>query len=177
MGSQLNGAGDGPLEQSAPGTRTDSPSIHDNAKRSVSIRINTSDYGRIKVAARRLHAKEADIFRYLLQVGLSKLSPLLGEGLEDRAYFRALTDLGPDLAANFDVTAREFVTLIGAFTGRHAPAFEQADLELVDLAGTHPHMVQARLGEVCGRPVAEHELRGALHDYLAMKYQAKGTAS
>jgi hypothetical protein len=177
MGSRLNEPTDGTEHVSMVTVAGESPAIHDNAKRSVSIRINTSDYGRIKVAARRLHAKEADIFRYLLQVGLSKLSPLLGEGLEDRAYFRALTDLGPDLAANFGVTAREFVTLIGAFTGRTAPPFDQADLELVDLAGTHPRMVQARLAEVCGGPVAEHELRSALHDYLAMKYQVRGTAS
>lgn len=161
----------------AGAAQMESPPIHDNAKRSVSIRINTSDYGRIKVAARRLHTKEADIFRYLLQVGLSKLSPLLGEALEDRTYFRALTDLGPDLAANFGVPAREFVNLIGAFTGRRAPTFDEADLELVDLAGTHPRIVQARLAEVCGRPVAEEELRSALHDYLSTKYQPSGAAS
>ena len=155
----------------------DTAAIHDNAKRSVSIRINTSDYGRIKVMARRLHAKEADIFRYLLQVGLSKLSPLLGEGLEDDAYFRALADIGPDIAANFGVNAREFVMLVSAFTGRQAPDFEAEDLELVDLAGSHPRMVQARLAEVCGRPVAEHELRRVLYDYLAMKYQPRATAS
>ena len=160
----------------APATG-DLPPIHDNAKRSVSIRINTSDYGRIKVMARRLHAKEADIFRYLLQVGLSKLSPLLGEGLDDRAYFRALADLGPDIASNFGVNAREFVMLVSAFTGRQAPAFDAEDLELLDLAGSHPRMVLARLAGVCGRPVAEHERRSALQYYLSMKYQQQVRAS
>jgi len=151
--------------------------IHDNAKRSVSIRINTSDYGRIKVVARRLHAKEADIFRYLLQVGLNKLGPLLGTELDDQAFLRTLVDLGPDLAANFDVSAREFVSLLSAFTGKAAPSFDASDLELVDLAGTHPRMVQSRLAEFRGRPVTEHELRGVLHDYLLMKYQVPGAAS
>ncbi len=177
MGSRLNGSGERGEPRSAPVQAGDGAGIHDNARRSVSIRINTSDYGRIKVAARRLHAKEADIFRYLLQVGLTKLGPLLGADLDERSFLGTLADLGPDLAANFEVSAREFVTLLSAFTGREAPAFDATDLELVDLAGTHPHMVQGRLAECCGRPVEEHELRSVLHDYLVMKYQKPGARS
>jgi len=174
MGSRLNGSGEAGEPRSAPAQAGDGAGIHDNARRSVSIRINTSDYGRIKVAARRLHAKEADIFRYLLQVGLNKLGPLLGAELDAQAFLRTLVDLGPDLSANFHVSAREFVSLLSAFTGMDAPAFDATDLELVDLAGTHPRMVQSRLAEFRGRPVNEQELRGVLHDYLLLKYQAPG---
>jgi len=168
-----------PDAHAPPAMRTvaDTASIHDNARRSVSIRINTSDYGRIKVAARRLRAKEADVFRYLLQVGLSRLGPLLGEGPGDHGCIHALAELGPDLAANFGIDAGEFARLLGAYTGSPAPAFDAADLELVALAGTHPHLVQGRLSEFFGRPVAGCELRRGLRGYLMTKYQGQGTPS
>lgn len=139
--------------------------INDNAKRSVSIRINTSDYGRIRIAARRLRTREADLFRYLLQVGLNRIQPLLGEGLDTKSYLRALAELGPDLVTNLGLGAREFTAVLQTFKHRALPEIEDKDYELIDLAGTHPRLVLERLGSN-----ADMDVRTALHAYLRSKY-------
>jgi len=141
--------------------------INDDAKRSVSVRINTSDYGRIKIAARRLHAREADVFRYLLQVGLSRITPLLGEALDTSAFLRALTELGPDLGPTLGLGAREFAGLLRTFKHRSLPSIDDEDFELLDLADPHPRLVLERLG---ADPNLHTDVRAALLAYLERKY-------
>ena len=50
--------------------------VHDNAKRSISLRIHTTDYGKIRLIARRLRVRDSDVFRFLLRVALARLAPL-----------------------------------------------------------------------------------------------------
>lgn len=145
--------------------------INDNAKRSVSIRINTSDYGRIKIASRRLRTREADLFRYLLQVGLNRIQPLLGDDLDAASYLKALAELGPDLGFSLGLGAREFTTLLQTFKHRALPTVSADDYDLVDLAGTHPRLVLERLGLA---PDAEDDVKAALHGYLRRKYLVQG---
>ncbi len=147
----------------APGTA--GGLIHDNAKRSVSVRINTSDYGRIKVAARRLRTREADIFRYLLQVGLIRLAPLLEENLDAATYLRALAELGPDLGAMLGLSAREFADLLHSLKHRALPVLDHEDFELLDLAAAHARLVLERLDAP-----ADTDVHLALHEHLQRRY-------
>jgi len=112
--------------------------IDDNAKRSVSVRINTSDYGRIRIVARRLRVREAEVFRYLLQVGLARIAPLLAERLDAQRYLWALAELGPDLGAALGFDAREFASLLRGFKHDTLPEVIDEDLDLIDSAASHP---------------------------------------
>lgn len=166
-------------ETSRPGVASDplattSGIINDNAKRSVSVRINTSDYGRIRVAARRLRVREAEVFRYLLQVGLSRISPLLADELDAASFLRTLVELGPDLSLALDCSAREFVGLLQTFKHRALPTLTDEDLELVDLAGSHPHLVLSRLGVDPAASTAD--ARAALLAYFNTRYLPGGSA-
>jgi hypothetical protein len=160
------GHGESTTRYPAPeATGTTGGLIHDNAKRSVSVRINTSDYGRIKVAARRLRTREADVFRYLLQVGLNRLAPLLEECLEASTYLRALAELGPALGAMLGLSAREFADLLHSLKHRTLPALDHEDFELIDLAAAHARLVLERLGASPGTDV-----HVALHAHLQRRY-------
>lgn len=139
--------------------------IDDNAKRSVSVRINTSDYGRIKIAARRLRTREADVFRYLLQVGLSRITPLLNENLDAATFLDILAELGPDLASNLGLAARDFAQLLLAMKHQALPDLSDEDYELIDLAATHPRLALQRLAA----PM-EADVRAVLVAYLRGKY-------
>lgn len=139
--------------------------INDNAKRSVSIRINTSDYGRIKIASRRLRTREADLFRYLLQVGLNRIQPLLEEDLDAASYLRALAELGPDLGFSLGLGAREFTVLLQNYKHRALPTVSAEDFDLIDLAGSHPRLALERLGKR-----ADDDVKAALHEHLRRTY-------
>lgn len=145
--------------------------ILDNAKRSVSIRINTSDYGRIKTAARRMRTREAEIFRYLLQVGLTRISPLLGETLDDTSYLRTLAELGPDFPGHFGIGTQELTALLQAFAGKSLPLVDESDLELIEFAGSHPRLATEKIEILAGRTcAAAGGLRPLLFEYLKHKY-------
>ena len=146
--------------------------IHDNAKRSVSIRINTSDYGRIKAASRRLRTREADLFRYLLQVGLARIGPLLGESLEADAYLRLLAEMGPDMAALFGLSARELASLVQGREGERLPLIDGTDFELINLMGTQPALAREQLKALGCSRVMGNDGRTALLEYLERKYLA-----
>lgn len=146
--------------------------IDDNAKRSVSVRINTSDYGRIRIVARRLRVREAEVFRYLLQVGLIRIAPLLAERLDAQRYLWALAELGPDLGTTLGFDAREFASLLRGFKHDALPVVSDEDLELVDLAGSHPRLLLDRLAlDVADNP----EPRAALLGHLRERYLAKSS--
>lgn len=141
--------------------------IDDNAKRSVSVRINTSDYGRIRILARRLHVREAAVFRYLLQVGLLRIAPLLADRLDAQRYLWALAELGPDLGAALSLDARQFASLLRGFKHDALPAVTDEDFELVDLASSHPQLLLHRLApDAAGNP----EPRTALLSHLRERY-------
>lgn len=144
--------------------------IHDNAKRSVSIRINTSDYGRIRIAAQRLRVREAEVFRYLVKVGLAGLRPFLSGGDDREAVISALAEVGPDLAAHFGLDALQLRTLLPE--GANASLVAVEDLELIVLVGPHPRTVQARLKDLLRREIDLPGIRAELRDYLQRKYLA-----
>jgi hypothetical protein len=162
--------------QPQPRTDSDTAAIHDNAKRSVSIRINTSDYGRVKAAARRLRTREADIFRYLLHMGLARIGPLLSETVDRENYVILLASLGPDLRAHFGCGASDLASLVQPGAGQSWPLIDADDFELIDLAGSHPRLAQEQLRQLQGVEAGPRDLRADLLTYLRRKYLAAATA-
>ncbi len=154
------------LFDSHPGEVTDA--IEDNAKRSVSIRINTSDYGRMKRLARRLRVRESVMFRYVMKAGLAELQPLLGALDDRRRALTLLAHLGPDLVHQFNLdTSRLRAVLERAPLGPRVIGDEE--LDLVVLAARAPAEALHRLATLLGRPIDAVGLRQALRDYLSSR--------
>lgn len=89
--------------------------VRDDARRSVSFRIRTTDFGRIKLIARRLGVREADIFRYLVESGLQRLEGLLSCGTsgDDSRHAEQVELACAELAAAFGIGAEECLELLG----------------------------------------------------------------
>ena len=77
--------------------------IEDNAKRSVSIRINTSDFGKIRTIARRLRVRESEVFRYLMRRSLKAVGPLYQNDTRNRELLDVLMEDSGELISEFNL--------------------------------------------------------------------------
>jgi hypothetical protein len=147
--------------------------INDNSKRSVSIRINTSDFGRIKAVSRRLKVRESDVFRFLVKVGLAEVAALCDSGAGSRDLLGVFAAHGRDLVGHFNLNARRLEQVInGEQRGDPGGRVEADDLELIALSVLPERYLALRLQELLGRPVAPELAQDALRDYLEGKYLA-----
>ena len=168
-----------PSRRSKP-TRTHGDAVFDDAKRSISVRISTSDYGRIRVAARHMRMRESEVFRYLVGVGMSRLIKVLEGAPGDDQRYQRLVRVAAEWRRELGITAADSIPLIGCLGGTAPPVLEDADLLLVDLAATRPGEAAALLGLRVGTHVDQVSVIARLGDYFVRKYSgapnAEGTA-
>ncbi len=150
--------------------------ILDNAKRSVSVRISTSDYGRLKSAAKRLRMRESDIFRHVLRLGLARLLPLLESTSANDDFFRMIARVGTEFGKGSWMDTSQGIALFRRLLKPSGTELQEFDLELIYLAGTHPKHVQHYLSQVLQREVEEASVVATLGDYLDEKYRKSAPA-
>ena len=73
-----------------------------DSKRSISLRLNISDHDRIRVIAKRLRARESDVFRFLLRLALAKVAPLSNTRNNGSELLPAFVDYATELTTHFD---------------------------------------------------------------------------
>lgn len=151
--------------------------INDNSKRSVSIRINTSDFGRIKAVSRRLKVRESDVFRFLVKVGLAEVAALCDSGADARDLLGVFASHGRDLVGHFNLNARRLEQVINGEQRGDQRRVEADDLELIALSVLPERYLALRLQELVGQPVAPEDAQQALRDYLEGKYLASAPAA
>ena len=145
--------------------------IDDNAKRSVSIRINTSDYGRVKWLARQLRAKESDVFRFLLRSGLESVAPMYDSTRRTQAAIVSmLTTLGPELAQHFKLDPKRLQEWAAELTAGTGLEIAAEDLELLQMLPVSADFVRMRLAALTGAAAQGEDVRQALASYLVKKY-------
>ncbi|MGD9601214.1 MAG: hypothetical protein AB7O21_15800 [Gammaproteobacteria bacterium] len=148
--------------------------IEENSKRIVSLRMNTSDYGRVKAIARRFRVRDSEVLRMLLKVGLDELDSLYQQDVETPALAGQMAAHGATLVEHLALSARRLDEALNA--GR-VPAARIApeDLELVVLAAGSPAVLAGRLQALTGTSVTAGDALVALQDYFLRKY-APGSA-
>lgn len=149
---------------------TEGGAIYDDARRSISVRINTSDYGRMKVASRRLGVRESELFRYLVRSGMSRLITVLEGKLREGSRYHLLVRIAADWRVEMGLTATECADLIGCLGEAEALELDESDLLLVDLAATRPSEAAALLGLQLGVAIDKAQVVARLGDHLAQKY-------
>lgn len=143
--------------------------IKDDARRSISVRVNTSDYGRLKAAARRLGVRESDVFRHLLRIGLARLLRVLAMDVSPEERYRLLICVAAEFGEDFGMTARDCVSVLDA---HGSLALDDGDLELIGLAATHPLQASVLLDRLAGTTSDPANLNQRLGTYLAAKHCA-----
>ena len=143
--------------------------IQDDARRSISVRINTSDYGRLKAIARRLSVRESDVFRHLVRLGVGRLMRALESNAPSRERYRLLISMAGELGEDFGLTVPDCAALLST---RASPrlTLDAADVELIALVATHPLHACAVLASLVHEPVDEASLVARLGVYLDEKH-------
>jgi len=142
--------------------------VNDNSKRIVSMRINTSDFGRIKAIAKRLKTRDSDVLRFVLRLGLAEILTLChGESTADD-LLKVFALHGPALVRHFDLNAAQLDRLLNA--GRDVRPVSADDLELLIVASQSQRLLALRLHELLGIMVPVEEAVTFLRTHLETKY-------
>ena len=147
--------------------------IQDDARRSISVRINTSDYGRLKAIARRLSVRESDVFRHLVRLGVGRLMRALDSNAPSRERYRLLVSLAGELGEDFGLTVADCAALLST---RASPrlSLDAADVELIGMVAAHPQHACTVLASLTREPVDEANLVAKLGRYLDHKHTLPG---
>ena len=145
--------------------------VRDDARRSISVRVNPSDYGRLKMVAKQLGVRESDVFRHLLRLGLRRLIRVLDGEVSESERFRLLVSMVGEFSEDFALTPRECLMVLNLRSSKPLQ-IDEADLELIGLSITHRRHAQSLLTGILGRPVDDKNLTQCLGDYLAAKHQS-----
>ena len=149
-------------------------SIVDDARRSISVRIKLSELGRLKAIAKRLETRESNVFRYVLRIGLARLTNVLDGVVVPAQRWRLLIQLVGELSNDFGMDARACLDLLNSVSSGSMGDLAPEDLELVNLAAKHPRVVLEYLERLTGGPVAATNLVASLGEYLQAKYPEAG---
>ena len=144
--------------------------LTDDAKRNVSFRILTSDYGRVRYVANKLQTRDSAALRFLLHIALDKCEPLFDNAASPDSRIKLLAELGPEFAAYFGFGAK----MLGArFCGGDSGDdidIDEEDLELIVAFGVSPGLAQRRLALMPGVQSVSADPRNAFRTYLLDKY-------
>ncbi len=149
-------------------------SIVDDARRSISVRIKLSELGRLKAIAKRLETRESNVFRYVLRIGLARLTNVLDGVVVPAQRWRLLIQLVGELSNDFGMDARACLDLLNSVSSGSMGELAPEDLELVNLAAKHPRVVLEYLERQTGGAVATSNLVASLSEYLQAKYAEAG---
>lgn len=138
------------------------------------MRIKLSELGRLKAIAKRLETRESNVFRYVLRIGLARLTNVLDGVVVPAQRWRLLIQLVGELSNDFGMDARACLDLLNSVSGGSMGDLAPEDLELVNLATKHPRVVLEYLERLNGGPVAATSLISSLSEYLQTKYSEAG---
>ena len=163
--------------ESSPSQETSSAgAINDNSKRSISVRINTSDYGRIKAIARRLKIREPEVFRFVLRAGLADIAPLSNSRSSLEDLLSMFATRGRELIEHFKLNARRLNQILNGEDSAVGARIDQADLELLAMTNLPAYMLVLRLQELTGHSVDPAQVHTEWCRYLTEKYLVPKTS-
>ncbi|MEM7467913.1 MAG: hypothetical protein AAF387_13650 [Pseudomonadota bacterium] len=144
------------------------PAITDNAKRSVSIRINTSDYGKIKTIARRLRVKESAVFRFLLRDGLNSISTLYQAEITFGGFIEAFFANPEAFLDHFNFDQKRLAAVIKGIPDN---VLDDEDIELLCMVSRPRRYLAKRISAKLGANVEDMQSIAMLKEYVFAKYE------
>lgn len=110
---------------------------NDNRKRAVSIRMSSSDVGKVKRLAQRLNVRDSDVIRYAVKTTLARLAPLYDPHVHGRSLVPLFVESASDLFMHFDIDAMRLEGIINdeADDDRRV---DREDIQLIAMSGNQP---------------------------------------
>lgn len=144
----------------------------DNAKRSVSLRINTSDYGKLKAIAKRLRTRESDVFRFAFKLALAKLAPLYDMNVKGADLMSVFVECGTEIATHFNLDAKRLELIINQGVSDQDKRVDAEDVELLAMSAMPERYLSVRLREIANVDAKPVNAASLLRSYLNDKYLA-----
>ncbi len=144
----------------------------ENQKQCVSVRLSTSDIGKIKRIAERLNVTDSDVIRFGIKDILSKLRPLSDSSSAGSQLLPVFLEHGNEVARYFDFDAEQLDYIINQ-NADAGQAIDQADIELLAVRNVFPDYLKMQLEKLLGESVEEKELVSNLRRYLYSKYSCQ----
>tara|TARA_R110002073_G_scaffold794_12_gene5807 strand:- start:86 stop:595 length:510 start_codon:yes stop_codon:yes gene_type:complete len=149
-----------------PATETASP----DTKRSISLRMNQSDYDRIRTIAKRMRTRESDVFRFLLRLALAQVAPLDNGRNAGAELLPAFVNFPVELANHFELDAERIQRVINDGADPEN-AVDEHDIELLAMAGQSHRYLALRISELTGEDIGADDVLPAMRRYLERKYR------
>ena len=148
----------------------DSDLINDDAKRSISLRIHTSDHGKVRIMANRLRTRESDVFRFALKIALAALEPLYNRNCKGVDLMPLLIEHGLAIAKHFHLDSRRLELIVNAGIADDGKRVDLEDIELLAMSYVPQRHLFAKLQELTRRKIDPFEIDETLRQYLIDKY-------
>lgn len=155
----------------APATETAIP----DTKRSISLRINQSDYDRIRTIAKRMRTRESDVFRFLLRLALAQLAPLDNGRNAGAELLPAFVNFPVELASHFELDSDRIQRVINHGADPEN-VVDERDIELLAMAGQSHRYLALRISELTGEEIGADDVLPAMRRYLERKYRHRPEA-
>lgn len=155
------------MRSHTPGPATESASP--DTKRSISLRMNQSDYDRIRTIAKRMRTRESDVFRFLLRLALAQVAPLDNGRNAGAELLPAFVNFPVELASHFELDAERIQRVIN-HNAEPANAVDEQDIELLAMAGQSHRYLALRISELTGENISADDVLPAMRRYLERKY-------
>jgi len=134
------------------------------------MRIDVSDFAKVKAVANRLRARESDVFRFAIKLAMAKLAPLYDNRMTGSDLVPVFVDCGTELLNHFNLDARRLDAIINGDLGDEADRVEMEDIDLLAMSTMPERYLLVRLKEIANGHADASNAHELLADYLLEKY-------
>lgn len=145
-------------------------------KQVVSMRLNSTDLGRVKEIARRLKVRESDVYRFAIKTTLSKLAPFYDVEMRGKDLLPIFIEMCAELTGYFDLDADSLDRLINGDLVDPCKRVEKDDIRLLSMLGMPEQYIYIKLRELGSKPVEHKGMSTLVRQYLYDKYSHKEPA-
>lgn len=146
----------------------------DSRKQNVSVRMSAGDLRKLKEIAKRLHAKDSDVFRFAIKNTLAKLAPLHEDRIRGSDLVPVFMEYGPEITHYFELDANRLDEIINEGVEDPKKRVAREDIELLAMAGVQESYFLIKLKELANKHIDPHGVSSFLRDYLFEKYVHSG---
>jgi len=142
-------------------------------KRSISLRIDDTDFKKIKAIAYRLRTRESEVFRFALKMALAKMSPLYDENIRGAGIMPVFVECGSDIATHFRLDSARMEHVINNGLKDENIRVDMEDISLLAMSSMSEQYIGIKLKELVNFPVEQLGVVESLRRYLNDKYIEK----
>lgn len=141
----------------------------ESRKRSVSVRLASTDIRKIKKLAQRLNVRDTDIIRFAIKTALARIAPLEDSSIRGSRLIPVFVEYGSELLRHFDLDAARLDDIIndGATAEQRV---DGDDIALLAMGDGQQGYAMLKLSGLGREPAPDKSPATTLRQYLYEKY-------